>query len=160
MKWILLIVGVCWMSHGFCGRPYITLQQAVEIQEKKLHNSPHNVQILLALVNAYNLNSQYISSEHVIRDFEKSLDRKDLRTLGLLYLEYAKTYKYENKNDKATYYFLKAEESFRKLRDFKDLIACGVEIIEFNRKLAKYPEAEKYYYKFTFLAKKNGVNDT
>lgn len=156
---MLFLVGICWMGRGFCGKTFITLQQAVKIGEKNLHLSPRDINALVALVDAYNLNSQYVSSEHVIRNFEQSADRTDLKTLGLLYLAYAKTYKYENKNDKATYYFLRAEESFLKLQDFKELIACGVEVIEFNRRLANYPEAEKQYYKMVFLARKHGVND-
>lgn len=159
MKWTLLIVSVCWLCRCFCGQPYITLRQAVEIQENKLRRSPHDVYVLTVLVDSYNLNSQYVSSERAIRDFEKSADPKDLNTWGLIYLAYAKTYKYENKNDKAIYYFLRAEESFRKLKDFKGLAACGVELIEFNRRLANYQEAEKQYYKFAFLAKKHLVND-
>lgn len=159
MKWTLVIFSVCWIGCCYCGQPYITLRQAVEIQEKALRKSPRNVKILVKLIDSYNLNSEYVSSENAIKSFEKSVNKKELEIVAWIYLAYAKTYKYENRNDKATYYFLKAEESFRKLRDFKGLIACGIEIIEFNRKLANYREAEKQYYKFAFLAKKHGVQD-
>jgi two-component sensor histidine kinase len=138
----------------------MTLQKEIELIEKSYKKSPSDLSILKKLVDKYNLNSNYVKAEKVIKSFQKNNQKKiklDKKINPELLLLLAITYKYQNENEKATFHFLKAHDAFINAKNKEGLINYGGELIEFYRRQAKYEMAEKTYYKYLFLAKKYKV---
>lgn len=159
---IVVLLLISFFSNNCNGQvnEFKTLQKEIDLLENSYRKTPNNLAILKSLVEKYNLNSNYVKAEKVIKSFQKNNQKKiksDKKINPELLLLLAITYKYQNENEKATFHFLKAHDAFLKAKNKEGLINYGGELIEFYRRQAKYEIAEKTYYKYLFLAKKYKV---
>ncbi|MFN5982342.1 MAG: hypothetical protein ACK479_02675, partial [Fluviicola sp.] len=105
---IVLLFLVSFTSNAQSGE-FMTLQKEIELIEKSYKKSPSDLSILKKLVDKYNLNSNYVKAEKVIKSFQKNNQKKiklDKKINPELLLLLAITYKYQNENEKATFHFL------------------------------------------------------
>lgn len=112
---------------------------------------------LKSLIEKYLLESKYTLAEKTLLTYN-SYQISD-KNKAILYLLLAKTYKYQEKKDKALYYFLSAEKLLNKNGTNLDRLEFGIEFIEFNRKIADFKTAKKTLNYYEFFVKKEKISD-
>ena len=154
---ILTILAIVLSAIAFAqGKDSRFIQQPKELAIELKDDAEYEVQI--DLIDSLIGNSEYQKANVKL---DKLLNRfsQNPKKLVEIYLLQARVYSLLNSNNQVITHLIRAKETAIQDKNYKGLIQSGIQLIEFYRKIASYSNAEKSFYKYTYLAKKHEIRD-